>query len=61
MIACPVCQQKLMLTYTMLVGSLVVCPKCDTDLRITNRNPDRLEAVPESETLNAEGKPESYA
>lgn len=61
MIACPVCKQKLMLTYTMLVGSLVVCPQCDTDLRITNRNPDRVEAVPESETLNAEGKPESYA
>jgi lysine biosynthesis protein LysW len=61
MIACPVCKQKLMLTYTMLAGSLVVCPKCGTDLRITSRNPDHVEAVPEEETLNAEGKPESYA
>lgn len=61
MISCPVCKQKLMLTYTMLVGSMVVCPQCDTDLRITSRNPDRVEAVPEAETLNAEGKPESYA
>lgn len=61
MISCPVCKQKLMLTFTMLVGSLVVCPQCDTDLRITSRNPDRVEAVPEEETLNAEGKPESYA
>lgn len=61
MIACPVCKQKLMLNFTMLVGSLVVCPKCGTDLRIVSRDPDRLEAVPEEETLNAEGKPESYA
>lgn len=61
MISCPVCKQKLMLTFTMLVGSLVVCPQCDTDLRITSRNPDRVEAVPEEETLNADGKPESYA
>ncbi len=61
MVACPVCQQKLRLNFTMLVGSIVVCPKCGTDLRITSRDPDSLEAVPESETLNAEGKPESYA
>jgi alpha-aminoadipate/glutamate carrier protein LysW len=61
MISCPVCKQKLMLTFTMLVGSLVVCPQCDTDLRIVSRDPDRVEAVPEEETLNAEGKPESYA
>lgn len=47
MIACPVCKQKLMLNFTMLVGSLVVCPKCGTDLRIVSRDPDRLEAVPE--------------
>jgi lysine biosynthesis protein LysW len=60
-VACPVCKQKLMLNFTMLAGSLVVCPQCDTDLRITSRDPDRVEAVPEEETLNAEGKPESYA
>ena len=45
----------------MLKGSLVVCPKCDTDLRITGLSPDVVQAVPESETLNADGKPESYA
>lgn len=61
MLACPVCGQKLRLSFTMLVGSIVVCPKCETDLRITSRNPDQIEAVPESETRNAEGKPESYA
>lgn len=61
MIACPVCQQKLMLTFTMLAGSLVVCPKCGTDLRIVSRDPDRVEPVPVEETLNAEAKPESYA
>ncbi len=60
-VACPICSQKLMLNYTMLAGSLVVCPQCATDLRITGRNPDRVEAVPEAETLNAESKPESYA
>jgi lysine biosynthesis protein LysW len=61
MVACPVCSQKLMFNFTMLPGALVVCPKCDTDLRITNRDPDRVETVPEEETLNAESKPESYA
>ena len=61
MLACPVCKQKLMLSFTMLAGSIVVCPTCDTDLRITNRDPDRLEPVPEAETLYAESKPESYA
>lgn len=61
MVACPVCSQKLQFTSTMLKGSLVVCPKCDTDLRITGLSPDVVQAVPESETLNADGKPESYA
>lgn len=60
MVSCPVCQQKLKLSFTMLVGSIVVCPKCDTDLRITSREPDQLEAVPEAETHNANAKPESY-
>lgn len=61
MIACPVCQQKLMLTFLMLPGALVVCPKCGADLRIVSRDPDRVETVPLEETLNANAKPESYA
>jgi lysine biosynthesis protein LysW len=61
MIACPVCQQKLMLTFTMLVGSLVVCPRCGADLRVVSRDPDQVEVVPLEETLNANAKPESYA
>ena len=61
MINCPVCQQKLRLSLTMLPGALVVCPQCGTDLRVVSREPDRLEVVPPEETLNAEAKPESYA
>jgi alpha-aminoadipate carrier protein LysW len=61
MISCPVCQQKLLLTFTMLPGSMVVCPECGTDLRIVSRDPDRVEVVPMEETLNANAKPESYA
>lgn len=61
MVNCPVCQQKLKLSFTMLPGSLVVCPECGTDLRIASRDPDRVEVVPLEATLNAEAKPESYA
>jgi lysine biosynthesis protein LysW len=61
MTSCPVCQQKLKLSLTMLPGALVVCPQCGTDLRIVSRDPDQVEVVPLEETLNAEAKPESYA
>lgn len=61
MLTCPRCQQKLMLTFTMLRGSIVVCPKCGADLRIVSRDPDRVEVLPPEATLNANAKPESYA
>ena len=61
MIPCPRCGQKLMLTFTMLRDSIVVCPKCGADLRIVSRNPDKVEVLPPEATLNADAKPESYA
>ena len=61
MVACPKCKQKLMLTFTMLPDSVVVCPQCGSDLRIVRRDPDQLEVLPPEATLNANAKPESYA
>lgn len=58
---CPVCKKKLWLSPTMRVGTLVGCVNCDNSLRITNRDPDKLEAVAQSATHNADSKPESYA
>lgn len=59
-IKCPVCNSKLWLNDTMRPGALVGCVNCDRDLRVVSRKPDKLEAVPESETHNADSKPESY-
>jgi uncharacterized protein YbaR (Trm112 family) len=61
MLRCPVCKKKLWLNPTMRVGTLVGCVNCDTSLRVTNRNPDRLEPIKQTETLTADSKPESYA
>ena len=58
---CPACKKALFLSPTMLVGTLVACVNCDSVLRITRRDPDQLEAVPQTATLNADSKPESYA
>ena len=61
MIRCPNCKKKLLLSPTMRVGSQVGCVNCDNVLVVTSRNPDKVEVVPESATLNADSKPESYA
>lgn len=45
----------------MRVGSLIGCVNCDTTLQVVRRNPDQIEAVPQSATHNADSKPESYA
>ncbi len=60
MTACPRCAQKLMLNFTMLVGSTVMCPKCDASLKIVSREPDRLEVTGDKAPLNVNAKPESY-
>ena len=61
MTACPRCQQKLMLKFTMLVGTSVICPSCDANLKIVSRDPDRLEVIGEKAGMNKNAKPESYA
>ena len=61
MTECPRCQQKLMLKFTMLPGSTVICPSCDASLKIVSRDPDRLEVTGDKAPLNANAKPESYA
>jgi hypothetical protein len=60
MTECPRCKQKLMLKLTMLPGATVICPQCAASLRITSRNPDRLEVTGDKSPLNANAKPESY-
>lgn len=61
MVRCPKCNKKLMLQPLMGVGSQVGCVNCDSVLVVTGRNPDAVQVVPESATLNPESKPESYA
>ena len=61
MLRCPVCKKKLMLSPTMRVGTLIGCVNCDNTLRVVSRAPDRIEAVPQAATHNADSKPESYA
>lgn len=60
MTECPRCKQKLMLKLTMLPGATVICPQCAASLRITSRNPDRMEVTGDKMPLNANAKPESY-
>jgi hypothetical protein len=45
----------------MRVGTLIGCVNCDNTLRVVSRAPDRIEAVPQAATHNADSKPESYA
>ena len=60
-VKCPVCGKKLFLSPTMREGTYVGCVNCDSVLAVVGRSPDRLEPVPETATLNANSKPESYA
>lgn len=61
-VKCPVCKQKLAVFDYMTVGTLVVCAnlKCGTSLRVLQRRPLRVEAVPEVETHKVDYRPESY-
>ena len=61
MITCPRCNQKLKLNFTMLAGSTVICPTCDSSLKIVSRDPDEVEVTGEKAPLNRNAKPESYA
>ncbi len=61
MINCPKCNQKLRLNLTMLVGATVMCPTCGSALKVTSREPDRVEVVGHNAPQNANAKPESYA
>lgn len=61
MIVCPACkQQKLMVQDYIIVGSEMVCNKCEATLRVTQREPLRVEVVPYTATLNPDSRPESY-
>jgi hypothetical protein len=57
---CPVCGRELAFQEYVVVGSEVVCDNCKTSLRVENRRPLRLVAVPIEETFNADSRPESY-
>lgn len=61
MTQCPRCKQKLMLSYTMLAGSTVICPTCAASLKIVSRDPNKVEVVGDKMLNNANAKPESYA
>ncbi len=61
-ISCPVCKQRLALQGYIVIGTRIVCanPSCNTTLRVTGRNPARVEQLTEAETRNADSSPESY-
>lgn len=61
MMACPRCEQKLRLNFTMLPGATVICPKCAAALKIVSRDPDKVEVVGENGPMTVNAKPESYA
>jgi len=61
MIECPKCKQKLMLKWTMVAGSTVICPTCDSSLNIVSREPDRVAVTGEKSPQDRNAKPESYA
>ncbi len=60
LVTCPVCKQKLLIYDYMTVGSEVVCANCETTLRIEGRRPLRVVRLTYEETLDADGRPESY-
>lgn len=62
-ITCPACKQKLGVIEYVSTGAEVVCANahCLTTLRITNRRPMKVEAVPIQETYNPDSRPESYS
>ncbi len=61
-VTCPACKkQKLALQdYMALVGVEVVCPNCETNLRVESSRPFRVSVVPVTDTFNADSRPESY-
>lgn len=61
MTTCPRCNQKLKLSFTMLVGSTVICPTCAASLKIVSRDPEKVEVTGDKMPQNANAKPESYA
>lgn len=59
-VTCPVCKQKLGVYDYMTVGTEVVCTNCETNLRVTQHNPIRVEQIPIEATYNVNDRPESY-
>ncbi len=61
-ITCPVCAQKLAIQGYVLPGTAVVCANADclSNLRITQREPLKVEVIPIEATYNPDDRPESY-
>jgi len=62
-VRCPVCKQKLALQdYMQATGTELVCAnvKCETNLRVTNSRPFKIEQISIDATRNADDRPESY-
>ncbi len=59
-VTCPVCKQKLGVYDYMTDGADVVCANCETNLRITQHNPIKVELLPIDATYNGNDRPESY-
>ena len=60
LVSCPVCKQRLLIQDYVTVGSEMVCNNCESTLRIDKRRPLAIALVPYNETLDSDGRPESY-
>ena len=59
-VTCPVCEQKLAVQEYVGVGAQIVCISCGSSLRVKQRQPLRVELLPEEATYNSDDRPESY-
>lgn len=49
MVSCPVCDAELTLTDDAVVGELMECADCGSELEVTSVDPPAVEEAPESE------------
>ena len=49
MIECPVCEAGIQLGQDAVVGELLTCPECGTELELTSLNPPGVSEAPQEE------------
>ena len=49
MVECPVCSAHIMVASNTIVGELMECPECGTELEVIGLDPFQLTEAPETE------------